>query len=228
MEAFLRTFFDTALIGRYLPDLLLGVGVTVAVGLAVVATGLVAGLVLALLRTLGNRPLNFVLIAVVDMFRALPPLVIILLIYFGLPNIGVVIPNFLVLWICLSAVLAAFSEEIFWAGITATPRGQWLAARSTGLTFGQTLFFVVLPQAVRIAIPPLTNRAISITKNTSLGSAIGVSDVLGRAMTAQAFSANATPLMMAAIIYVIIFVPLVIASRLLERNYRWGVRRWTS
>ena len=90
------------------------------------------------------------------------------------------------------------------------------------------MFFVVLPQAVRIAIPPLTNRAISITKNTSLGSAIGVSDVLGRAMTAQAFSANATPLMMAAIIYVIIFTPLVIASRLLEKNYRWGVRRWTS
>src|SRR5690606_7811865 len=99
---------------------------------------------------------------------------------------------------------------------------------STGLSFAQTLLSVVLPQAIRIAIPPLTNRAISLTKNTSLGSAIGVPDVLGRAMTAQAFSANATPLMMAAIIYVIIFVPLVVAARLLERNYQWGMRRWTS
>ncbi len=228
MDGFLRTFFDPALIARYLPDLLLGVGVTVAIGLAVVATGLAAGLALALLRTLGNKPLNLLIIGVVDMFRAMPPLVIILLIYFGLPNVGIVLPNFLVLWLCLSLVLAAFAEEIFWAGITATPRGQWLAARSTGLNFGQTLRYVVLPQSIRIAIPPLTNRAISITKNTSLGSAIGVADVLGRAMTAQAFSANATPLMMAAIIYVIIFTPLVVASRLLERNYRWGVRRWTS
>jgi polar amino acid transport system permease protein len=76
-----------------------------------------------------------------------------------------------------------------------------------------------------MSIAPLTNRAISITKNTSLGSAIGVSDVLGRAMTAQAFSANATPLMMAAIIYVIIFVPLVAVSRFLERRTQWGVRR---
>lgn len=228
MDAFLRTFFDPTLIVRYLPDLLLGVGVTVAIGLAVVATGLVVGLLLALVRTLGNRLVNLLIVAVVDMFRALPPLVIILLIYFGFPNIGIVLPNFLVLWLCLSAVLAAFSEEVFWAGIIAAPRGQWLAARSTGLSFGQTLFHVVLPQALRIAIPPLTNRAISITKNTSLGSAIGVSDVLGRAMTAQAFSANATPLMMAAVIYIIIFIPLVAASRLLERNYRWGTRQWTS
>ncbi len=225
MDRFLATFFDPNLVARYLPDLLLGVGVTIAIGLAVVATGLLIGLLLAILRSFEIRILNALIIGLVDMFRALPPLVIILLIYFGLPNIGIVLPNFLVLWLSLSAVLAAFSEELFWAGIIATPRGQWLAAQSTGLSFVQTLFHVVLPQAIRMSIAPLTNRAISITKNTSLGSAIGVSDVLGRAMTAQAFSANATPLMMAAIIYVIIFVPLVAVSRFLERRTQWGVRR---
>ena len=66
-------------------------------------------------------------------------------------------------------VLMAFSEEIFWAGITSVAKGQWEAARSTGLTFGQTLVSVVLPQAFRLTIPPLTNRTIALTKGTALG-----------------------------------------------------------
>jgi len=126
-----------------------------------------------------------------------------------------------VLWLVLSTVLAAFAEEVFWAGITSVTRGQWLAARSTGLTALQTLAYVVLPQAVRLAIPPLTNRTIAITKNTALGSAIGVSEILGRATSAQAFSGNATPLTIGALLYLAIFLPLVVASRSLERRYGW-------
>ena len=75
------------------------------------------------------------------------PFVLILLVYFGLPNVGVVLSSFTVLFLVLSLVLAAFAEEIVWAGITSTPKGQWEAARSTGLGFTQALGFVVLPQA---------------------------------------------------------------------------------
>ena len=74
-----------------------------------------------------------------DVFRALPPLVIVLLVYFGLPNVGINLSSFAVLWLTLSLVLAAFCEEIFWAGIVSVPKGQWEAARSTGLTFLGTL-----------------------------------------------------------------------------------------
>ena len=94
-----------------------------------------------------------------------------------------------------------------------------MAARSTGLTFLQTLRYVILPQAVRIALPPLTSRTIAVTKNTALGSAIGVNEILGQAMSAEAFSANATPLVIAAVLYVLIFIPLVIASHALERRH---------
>ena len=122
---------------------------------------------------------------------------------------------------CATLVLAAFSEEIIWAGLTSVDSGQWKAARSTGLSLNQTLIWIILPQAFRLAIPPLTNRAIAITKMTALGTVIGVPDILNQATTAQSFSGNASPLMIAAIIYVVIFLPLVVASRWLEEKFSW-------
>jgi len=154
-------------------------------------------------------------------FRALPPLVAILLIYFGFPSIGINLPSFVVLWLVLSFVLAAFAEEIFWAGITSTPKGQWEAARSTGLNFSQTLAYVVMPQAVRLGVPPLTNRTIAITKNTALGTVIGVGEILNQATTAQSFTGNATPLMMGAIAYIVLFVPVVALGRWIETRFAW-------
>jgi polar amino acid transport system permease protein len=157
----------------------------------------------------------------VDVFRALPPLVAILLIYFGLPSVGINLPSFVVLWLVLSLVLAAFAEEIFWAGITSTPKGQWEAARSTGLAFSTTLTHVVLPQAIRLGVPPLTNRTIAITKNTALGTVIGVGEILNQATTAQSFTGNATPLMMGAIAYIALFVPVVALGRWIETRFSW-------
>jgi polar amino acid transport system permease protein len=220
-ERFLETFFKPELMVQYWPDILKGVVVTVQIAAAVVVTGLALGLILASVRAYQVRFLNLFIVIFVDVFRALPPLVAILLIYFGLPNIDILLPSFAVLWLVLSFVLAAFAEEIFWAGITSTPKGQWEAARSTGLTFSQTLLSVVLPQAIRLGIPPLTNRTIAITKNTALGTVIGVSEILSQATSAQAFTGNATPLMMGAIAYIILFIPVVAVGRWIETRFAW-------
>ena len=118
-------------------------------------------------------------------------------------------------------VLAAFAEEIYWAGILSVDRGQWEAARSTGLTFFDTLVHVVLLQAVRLTIPPLTNRTIAITKNTALASVVAVQEILSQAGAAQAFAANTTPLTMASIAYLLIFLPLVVLSRWVETRFAW-------
>src|SRR5687768_9895136 len=133
MNAFLETFFKPNLIAQYLPSILKGVVTTIEIAFAVVITGLVLGLALAVVRSFQIKPINALIVVFVDMFRALPPLVIVLLVYFGLPNVGISIPSFAVLWLVLSLVLAAFAEEIFWAGILSVPKGQWEAARSTGL-----------------------------------------------------------------------------------------------
>jgi len=222
MEAwsrFLDTFFNLDVIERYFPAIMKGVVVTIAA--AVVVTGTLLGLVLAIVRTFRLIPMNALIVVFVDMFRALPPLVLVLLVYFGLPNIGINLPSFAVLWLVLALVLAAFAEEIFWAGILSIPKGQWEAARSTGLGFLGTLAYVVLPQAIRLTVPPLTNRTIAITKNTALGTVIGVGEILNQATTAQSFSGNATPLMMGAIAYVILFIPVVVLGRVLETRFAW-------
>ena len=93
--------------------------------------------------------------------------------------------------------------------------------RSTGLSFFAALGYVVLPQAIRLTVAPLTNRTVAITKNTALGTVIGVGEILNQATTAQSFSGNATPLMMGAIAYVILFIPVVVLGRFLETRFAW-------
>ena len=212
---------NAEVLARYAPSILDGVRVTVELSLAIVVVGIALGIALACLRTLGSRWLNLPIVVFADVLRALPPLVLILLAFFGLPNAGIVMSAPLVLFVTLALTLAAFTEEIVWAGITSVDRGQWEAARSTGLGFARALFSVGLPQALRMTIPPLTNRAIAITKMTALGTVIGVPDILNQATTAQSFSGNASPLMLAAIAYVALFLPLVVLSRWLESRYAW-------
>lgn len=220
-EAFLDTFFNVAVMQRYLPDILSGFLVTCGIAILVVLTGLAIGVLLAVLRSYRFAWVNFLIIVFVDLLRALPPLVLILILYFGLPNLGLTLSGYVVLWLVLSLVLAAFAEEIFWAGILSVDAGQWLAARSAGLGFFQTMIYIILPQAVRLTIAPLTNRTIAITKNTALGMVIGVGELLNQATTAQSFAGNATPLMMATIAYLILFVPVVYAGRWIETRYAW-------
>lgn len=221
-DRFTDAFFNRQVIAEYLPAIGEGFLVTCEIAILVVLAGLALGLGLAVLRAFGLRPVNALIVALVDWLRALPPLVLILLVYFGLPNVGISLSGFLVVWLVLTLVLAAFAEEIFWAGILSVDRGQWQAARSTGLGFLQALIYVILPQAVRMTIPPITNRTIAITKNTALGSVIGVGEILNQATTAQSFSGNASPLMLGAIAYLILFVPVVAFGRWVETRFAWN------
>jgi len=220
-QRFVFSFFNVEVMRRYLPSIVDGFVLTIYLAVAVIITGLVVGLALALLRTAQIRPFNWAIVFFVDLLRALPPLVIIVLFYFALPYIGVRMSGVTATWASLSLVLAAFAEEIFWAGILAVPKGQWEAARSTGLTFSQTLAFVVLPHAIRLTIPPLTNRAIAITKGTALASVVGVPEILTQAITGESFSGNASPLTLGAAAYLILFVPFVVAGRWVETRFTW-------
>jgi len=220
-DRFVDSFFKLSVMRDYLPEIAQGFLLTCYLALEIVVTGLLLGLVLALIRAYRFWPTSFLIIIFADVMRALPPLVFILLLYFGLPGIGVNLSGFTVTWLTLSLVLAAFAEEIFRAGILAVPKGQWEAARSTGLGFGRALVFVVMPQAIRMTVPPLTNRTIAITKNTALGMVVGVGEILNQATTGQSFSGNASPLVLGAIAYLILFVPVVIFGRWVETRFAW-------
>ena len=221
MERLAENFFDLEVMAKYLPSIIDGFYVTLHLAALIVVSGLVLGLVLAVIRSFQVRPVNWLIIFVVDAFRALPPIVIMIIFYFALPFVGVRMSGFVVAWLSLTLVLASFAEEIYWAGILSVDKGQWEAARSTGLSFFQSLRDVVLPQAIRLIIPPLTNRTIVITKSTAIASVVAVQEILSQAGAAQGFSANTTPLTMAAVAYLIIFVPLVVLSRWIETRFAW-------
>jgi polar amino acid transport system permease protein len=221
MGKFAETFLNWEVMGEYAPKIAQGFVLTVELAVAIVITGLACGLALAVLRAFRIRALNFVIVAFVDVLRALPPLVIIIFFYFALPTVGIRMSGFFATWLALSLVLTAFAEEIFWAGILSIPKGLWEAARSTGLTFVQTLRDVVLPQAVRLTIPPLTNRTIAITKGTALGAVVAVGEILYQAQSGYSFSYNPSPLTLGAIAYLILFVPVVWFGRWVETRFAW-------
>ena len=221
MSGLVDTFFNLEIMARYAPKIVEGMGITVLLAAAVVVTGLVLGFVLAVLRALRFRLLNALIVLFADVFRAIPALVILIIIYFALPTVGIKFSGFASAWLGLSLVLAAIAEEIVWAGILSVPRGQWEAARSTGLSFGQCMRYVILPQALRLTVAPLTSRAIVITKNTALASVVAVGEILYQAQAAYSFSYNPSPLTLGAIAYLILFVPLVWFGRWVETRFAW-------
>ena len=216
-----KSFFNAEILAQALPAVRAGLWVTLQMTLAIIPTGIALGLALALVRVRRIGPLNVLIVIFVDVFRALPPLVILIVLYFALPYLDIQLSGFTAAWLGLSLVLAAFSEEIFWAGILSVDEGQWEAARATGLTSSATLLYVVLPQAVRLAIAPLTNRAIAIGKGTALASVIAVPEILNQATSIQAQTANPSPLTLAAMAYLVLFLPLVVASRWVESRFGW-------
>jgi polar amino acid transport system permease protein len=219
MDRFINQFANTAVWSRYWDELLSGFGLTAWLAFTIVLTGLALGLALGLVRVAGGRYVRWAIVAFADVFRAIPPLAILVVIYFALPFLSVRLSNFASAWLGLSLVMAAFVEEIIYGGLSAVEKGQWEAARSTGFGFAATLLVIVFPQALRMTVAPLTNRTIAIAKNTALCSVIAVPEILNIATSALNESANSTPLTMAALLYLVLFAPLVAFSRWLERRY---------
>jgi His/Glu/Gln/Arg/opine family amino acid ABC transporter permease subunit len=219
MDRIADNYFNLAILARTYPAILDGFWVTCLVAALVTVAGLSFGLLLAVVRAFGQPAINVAITGWIDFFRTLPQLVVIVIVYFALPYAGITLSPFMATVLALGAVLSAFAAEIFTAAIQSVPRGQWDSARALGLGFLATLFLVILPQAVRIAIPLLTNRTIAIIKGTALGSAVSLPEILGSAQSAMAITANPSPLTLAAALYLLLFLPLVIASRLIERRF---------
>jgi len=219
MDQIVRYFFDFSLMSAFWPDILRGFLITVEMSILTVVIGIPLGLGLAILRLYGIRPLNWLIIFYIDFFRSIPQLVLIVLAYFALPYFGLVLEPMTATVLALAVVLSAFAEEIFWAGINAVPKGQWEAGRSTGLSFTRALAYVILPQVVRISIPPLTNRAIGISKGTTLGSVVAVPELLNVTSSIQSNVANPTALTVGALLFLLLFLPFVRFTRWLEHAY---------
>lgn len=220
--------FETFLNGRVfletLPLVLSGLAVTLELGFASIVLGFLLGLLLALVRLYAARPWKWLAIAYIDLFRAIPVLVLLIVIYNALPFVGLRLSAFASALTAISMVAGAYGAEIFRAGIEAVPKGQSEGALALGLHPMFVLFKVVLPQALVIVIPPMTSNAINVLKDTSLASVVAMPDLLKQANQAQALAANPTPLITAALIYILLLWPLVRLVGTLEKAKGRGRR----
>lgn len=209
----------TSLLVQSLPVLAQGALLTVKFAVLSMIFGLIAGATLALMGISHSRPLNWLARIYVSVMRGTPLLVQIFVIYYGLPSFGISLDPTPAGVIALSANVAAYLSESMRGAILGIHKGQWLAAYSLGLSRRQTLRYVIAPQALRIAVPSLSNSLISLIKDTSLVSVITVTELLRSAQEIIASTYQPLPLYLAAAaVYWVL-------CQVLEWVQRWYERR---
>ena len=208
-----QSFFDPAIARRALPLVLDGLWLNLRV-LAVAAVSVLAlGLAVALLRTLRGpvwAPVRLLATAYTDLFRGVPLIVLLYIIGFGVPGLrlqGVPTEKEVLGAIAIVLVYGAYVSEVFRAGIESVHPSQRAAARALGLTHRQTTRLVVLPQAVRNVTPPLLNDLVALQKDVGLISVLGAIDAVRQAQILSATTANFTPYVVAAVLFVLLAVP---------------------
>ncbi|SFU21748.1 amino acid ABC transporter permease [Mesorhizobium sp. YR577] len=219
------TFFNADVFFAAFPALLRGLINTLALGLLAICLGIPAGMLISLLRLYAPWPIRWLAIGFIDIFRAVPVLVVLILIYFALPFVGIRLSGWVSATLAFTLVMSAYSAEIFRSGIESIPKGQFEAAHALGLSFFITLRKVVLPQAMKLVIPPTTSNCVSMFKDTSLASAVALPELLKEANDAQAFYANPTPLIGAALIYLAFLWPMVRLVNYVERRSKLPTSR---
>jgi polar amino acid transport system permease protein len=217
------TFFDLDYGREVLPTVLRGLVVNIQLSFIGGFFIAVIALSLALIRTTKSpalTPFRFLATAYVDIFRGAPLLLIILLVGFGVPALRLagLTSNVIVLGtVAVVLTYSAYVAEVIRSGIMSIHPSQRAAARSLGLTSGQTMRFVVLPQAIKRVIPPLLNDFVSLLKDTGLVSILGVTDAVRAAQINASRTFNYTPYVVSAILFLLITIPL---TRYIDRVIR--------
>ena len=217
MDQLIQQFFNIDIMVRAFPTILRGLGMTLLICAVVIPLGLAGGLIAALASTARSRWLRWPAVALVDLFRAIPPLVLLIFVYAGLPFAGIRLSPFVAVAIAFLLNNSSYYGEVFRAGLISIGKGQWEAARSTGLTQRQTLSHVILPQATRNVLPDLISNTVEVVKLTSLASVVSLGELLHAADLARSVTYNASPLTLAAGVYLVLLWPVV---RLLSRYQR--------
>ncbi len=209
-----RAFFNDRWFWYALPEVVAAFQTNLALFLLAEVFILTFGLVLAIMRGLPGPvlfPLRLMATAYTDLFRAVPGLLVIYLLGFGIPGLGIAgVPTdpFIYAVIALTLVYSAYVSEVYRAGIESIHPSQEAAARSLGLTRFQALRYVIVPQAIRRVIPPLLNDFIGLQKDTVLVSIIGVVEIFREAQIIEAAKFNFTPYLAVALVFVVITIPM--------------------
>jgi polar amino acid transport system permease protein len=219
-----EAFFDTGIIGELFPEVLTtALKNTVLYTACAFAFGLALGLLIALMRLSSVAPYRALAVVFVEFFRGLPALLVIIAFGYGIPvALDTELPGgtIVTITVALGLVAAAYIAETIRAGIQAVPRGQMEAARSLGMSQTRAMISIIIPQAFRIVLPPLTNELIILTKDSSLvyllGTTLGNRELTKFGRDALNQYVSMTPILVAGVAYLIITVPLGYVVRRLE------------
>ena len=181
------------------------------------------GLIMAIIRSFNNVFINGLITAYVVLFRSIPAMVLVVLVYFALPYVGLNLVSTNSVIASLSLLFSAYTTEIFRSGINSVDPFQLEAANALGMGSLQSMRWVVLPQAFRVIIPPLTSVLIDILKTTSIAYVVGVPELIARARQMEGVIGSVTPLIFVSFLYFIIILPVVLfSSRLEKQSRRWS------
>lgn len=213
--------FEWKLFVESLPALLDGALTTAQLTILAVTIGLALGIGFGLMRISGSAPLRWFAVGYVTLFRGIPLLVTLLFLYYGLPSIDIRLSAFAVAVIALSLTNGAYVTEIVRAGIQSIDPGQMRAARSLGMSYPLAMRRIVLPQAIRRVLPPITNESITLLKNTALVSTIALTDLLRAGIEIMTWKANTfSPFAGVALCYLAMTLPMQALNTRLERRFR--------
>jgi len=203
-----------------LPALLHGTIYTVEIWVVAMVVGFITGWVLAVLRVYGATPLRWLAIGYIELIRGTPLLVQMFIIYLGLPQVGIVFSPLVAAMIAIGINTSAYQAEYFRGGIRAVRAGQTAAARALGLSRFQTIRYVVVPQAFRIALPQWANEVVLELKYTSVAFAISVPELMGEAKMIGASSFRYFDVfLVAALIYLVLVTVVTVVLDWVERRY---------
>lgn len=193
------------------------------VTLEIFCVTLVLALPLGILAALGRlsklRPLSLFMEFYIWLMRGTPLMLQLLFVYFALPMVGILLPDLAAALLAFTLNYAAYFAEIFRAGIQSIPRGQYEAAKTLGMTYGQTMRRIILPQMIRIVLPPISNETINLVKDTSLIYILAMNDLLRVARTIVQREFDMTPFVVAAVFYLVMTAVLTWGFKKLEAHY---------
>jgi len=218
MQPFLENFADFDALLRVYPLLLQGLGYTLMLAVVALPLGLLSGLAIAVVYSFHIRWLNIVLLVYIDLFRSFPVVVLLILVFYGLPFLGLTLGGF---WAAVLAIVlnnSGYYGEILRAGIGSVPPGQREAAYAIGFSRLHTAIYIILPQAIRNVLAPLASNSLELVKTTSIAALVALPELLRSARVAQEQTYNPTPLMAAAVIFFVLLYPIARWVARLERQ----------
>ena len=211
-------FFNMDIMQGQWALLISGLWITTKLAVVSIVFSTILGLLVAIFRIKENKLLNILLVGYLEFCRAIPILVALIIVYFGLPFLNIRFSAFESGVIVIVFIHAAYIGEAFRSGIMAIHRTQMEASYALGMTPRQTLQYVIVPQAFRLVLPSLTNQWIGIIKDTAVTSLVAMTELLKAAQIIATWKANPTPLVMSTLMYLIILIPLTILTMRLEQK----------